>query len=61
MTAKIIKFGTITQDEDGDLVFQNFHIDANHEYETGQEAILQLVIKRLENELAQLKALWVKS
>ena len=61
MAVKIIKFGIITENKTGDLVFQNFHIDVDHECDTAGEAILQLIIQRLENELKQFKALKVQS
>lgn len=53
MAAKILKFGSITEDELGDLVFQDFHVDAAHQYATNEEAILRLVIDRLTDELTQ--------
>ena len=53
--AQIVKFGQITEDEQGDLVFQNFHIDVAHQYATNEEAILRLVIERFTNELNALK------
>ncbi len=52
---KIIKFGEITEDTEGTLVFKNFHIDFDHKYETNEEGILRMVIERLEIELIQLK------
>jgi len=53
MTAKIIKFGSITEDEDG-LVFQNFHIDMDGRADK-EVAILELVIERLKLELAAIQ------
>ena len=55
MAARIVKFGQITENEQGDLVFQGFHLDVDHQYATSEEAILRLVIERLANELEALK------
>ena len=52
---KIIKFGQISENTEGQLVFQKFHIDFDHQYESNEEGILRMVIERLENELTQLK------
>jgi hypothetical protein len=52
---KIIKFGQISVSSEGELVFKNFHIDCDHQYESPQEGILRMVIERLEIELTRRK------
>ena len=55
MVARILKFGQIHEDADGNLVFKKFHIDMDHQDIREQEkVILQLTISRLQNELASL-------
>jgi hypothetical protein len=54
---KIIRFGQISENTEGELVFKNFHINFDHQYESPEEGILCMVIERLEIELAQLKIL----
>jgi hypothetical protein len=51
MPAKIIKFGQITEDSNGDLVFENFHFDFANQYKEHDIGVLRLVIDRLEDEL----------
>jgi hypothetical protein len=51
MLAKIIKFGQITEDSNGDLVFDNFHFDFAGKYKERDVGVLRLVIDRLEDEL----------
>jgi hypothetical protein len=55
MAARIIKFGQITENEDSDLVFQYFHIDADQQYDNATVAMLELVIERLKQELEAFK------
>jgi hypothetical protein len=49
--AKIIKFGQIAEDSNGDLVFENFHFDFANQYKEHDIGVLRLVIDRLEDEL----------
>lgn len=53
--AQIKKFGTIYEDESGALVFTGFNIDAVGIYQRTDMAILNLVIKILRKELAELE------
>jgi hypothetical protein len=55
MAAKIIKFGQISENADGDLVFKDFHVDANGQYDEAEVAILALTIERLKQELETIK------
>jgi len=54
---KIIKFGQILENTEGELVFKNFHFDFDHQYESSEEGVLCMVIERLEIELTKLKIL----
>ena len=47
----MLKFGVIMEMENGDLLFQNFHVDCECEQKTCQEALLELTIERLNVEL----------
>lgn len=52
--AKILKFGTISETEDGQLHFKGFHIDCNNEYERGDIAILSLTRDRIIQEINEI-------
>lgn len=55
MTAHIREFGSVSETYDGKLVFQNFWIEGDHGYLDTSEAIMSLVIKRLQKELRMYK------
>ena len=57
--AQILKFGEITEDAQGALVFQNFRVDVAYQYATAEEAILRLVIERFTNELNELEGVQI--
>jgi hypothetical protein len=65
MPAKIIKFGQITEDAFGGLVFQDFHIDMDGRFDISDTSdtsdievvILELVIERLKLERADITAI----
>lgn len=49
---KLVKFGVVSEHEDGRLIFSGFHVEMNGA--SGLEiTLLSLVIKRLEKELAE--------
>jgi len=43
----ITKFGQITEDAEGNLVFTNFSIDPNHQWQSDEVGIICLVKHRL--------------
>ena len=49
--AKITKFGTITEAENGDLVFDGFSFDMEFEGEGGGVELIGLIIDRLKEGL----------
>lgn len=48
----IIRFGRISENEDGVLVFEDFHIKGNLQFDMA-ETLLRAVINRLEKELEE--------
>lgn len=50
---KLIKFGSITENEDGRLVLSGFHADGEHTSLNAQQTLLLLIINRLLLELQE--------
>lgn len=51
--SKILKFGIICEDNNGNLVFSAFHIDGENSPESSAVITLEAVIDRLNQELAK--------
>jgi len=49
--AKIVEFGNINESSKGNLVFSSFRVEYAGEFANPAEAVLKLVIERLQTEL----------
>lgn len=53
---KLLKFGTISEQPDGRLLFQHFHVDTEDYKGRGELVLLELAIQRLQEELERFLA-----